>query len=112
MTLAFPIVTFSALLTVISSSYFYFLLTFIPAGIGWGASGPIGGIHSQLIEKHFKKIITPYYAMGFNLGILVGGGLAGIIMRNNYEPYLFLLFYLFYQSLFLFLYIHYGLPRI
>ena len=55
MTLAFPIVTFSALLTVISSSYFYFLLTFISGGIGWGASGPIGGIHSQLIERHFKK---------------------------------------------------------
>ena len=46
----------------------------------------------NLIEKHFKKIITPYYAMGFNLGILVGGGLAGIIMRNNYEPYIFLRF--------------------
>ena len=91
MTLAFPIVTFSALLTVISSSYFYFLLTFIPAGIGWGASGPIGGIHCQLIEKHFKKIITPYYAMGFNIGILVGGGLAAIIMRYNFEPYIFFL---------------------
>ena len=89
MSLAFPLVTFSTFLAIISSSYFYFLLTFIPAGIGWGASGPIGGIHSQLIEKHFKKIITPYYAMGFNLGILVGGSLAGIIMRNNYEPYFF-----------------------
>ena len=33
MTLAFPIVTFSALLTVISSSYFYFLLTFISLSI-------------------------------------------------------------------------------
>ena len=99
MSLAFPLVTFSTFLAIISSSYFYFLLTFIPAGIGWGASGPIGGIHSQLIEKHFKKIITPYYAMGFNLGILVGGSLAGIIMRNNYEPYFllfgFLLFFVF-----------------
>ena len=89
MSLAFPLVSVSTFLAIISSSYFYFLLTFIPAGIGWGASGPIGGIHSQLIEKHFKKIVAPYYAMGFNLGILVGGILAGIIMRNSYEPYLF-----------------------
>ena len=111
MSLAFPLVTFSAFLAIISSSYFYFLLTFIPAGIGWGASGPIGGIHSQLIEKHFKKIITPYYAMGFNLGILIGGGLAGIIMRNNYEPYLFfaiLSFLSIFVSFFVYLF---GLPR-
>jgi predicted MFS family arabinose efflux permease len=111
MSLAFPLVTFSTFLAIISSSYFYFLLTFIPAGIGWGASGPIGGIHSQLIEKHFKKIITPYYAMGFNLGILVGGSLAGILMRNNYEPYLFfgiLSFLSLFVSIFVYLF---GLPR-
>ena len=111
MSLAFPLVTFSTFLAIISSSYFYFLLTFITAGIGWGASGPIGGIHSQLIEKHFKKIITPYYAMGFNLGILVGGSLAGIIMRNNYEPYLFfgiLSFLSLFVSIFVYLF---GLPR-
>ncbi len=111
MSLAFPLVTFSTFLAIISSSYFYFLLTFIPAGIGWGASGPIGGIHSQLIEKHFKKIITPYYAMGFNLGILVGGSLAGIIMRNNYEPYLFfgiLSFLSLFVSIFVYMF---GLPR-
>ena len=111
MSLAFPLVTFYTFLAIISSSYFYFLLTFIPAGIGWGASGPIGGIHSQLIEKHFKKIITPYYAMGFNLGILVGGSLAGIIMRNNYEPYLFfgiLSFLSLFVSIFVYLF---GLPR-
>ena len=111
MSLAFPLVTFSTFLAIISSSYFYFLLTFIPLGIGWGASGPIGGIHSQLIEKHFKKIITPYYAMGFNLGILVGGSLAGIIMRNNYEPYLFfgiLSFLSLFVSIFVYLF---GLPR-
>ena len=111
MSLAFPLVTFSTFLAIISSSYFYFLLTFISGGIGWGASGPIGGIHSQLIEKHFKKIITPYYAMGFNLGILVGGSLAGIIMRNNYEPYLFfgiLSFLSLFVSIFVYLF---GLPR-
>ena len=111
MSLAFPLVTFSTFLAIISSSYFYFLLTFIPAGIGWGASGPIGGIHSQLIEKHFKKIITPYYAMGFNLGILVGGSLAGIIMRNNYEPYLFFGI-LSFLSLFVSIFVYsFGLPR-
>ena len=111
MSLAFPIVTFSALLTVISSSYFYFLLTFISGGIGWGASGPIGGIHSQLIERHFKKIITPYYAMGFNLGILLGGGLAGLIMRNNYEPYISFTILSFLSILVSSFVYSYGLPR-
>ena len=111
MTLAFPIVTFSALLTVISSSDFYFLLTFISGGIGWGASGPIGGIHSQLIERHFKKIITPYYAMGFNLGILLGGGLAGLIMRNNYEPYISFTILSFLSILVSSFVYSYGLPR-
>ena len=111
MTLAFPIVTFSALLTVISSSYFYFLLTFISGGIGWGASGPIGGIHSQLIERHFKKIITPYYAMGFNLGILLGGGLAALIMRNNYEPYISFTILSFLSILVSSFVYSYGLPR-
>ena len=111
MTLAFPIVTFSALLTVISSSYYYFLLTFISGGIGWGASGPIGGIHSQLIERHFKKIITPYYAMGFNLGILLGGGLAGLIMRNNYEPYISFTILSFLSILVSSFVYSYGLPR-
>ncbi len=111
MTLAFPIVTFSALLTVISSSYFYFLLTFISGGIGWGASGPIGGIHSQLIERHFKKIITPYYAMGFNLGILLGGGLASLIMRNNYEPYISFTILSFLSILVSYFVYSFGLPQ-
>ncbi len=110
MSLAFPLITFSSLLAIISPSYFYFLLTFIPAGIGWGASGPIGGIHCQLIEKHFKKIITPYYAMGFNIGILVGGGLAGIIMRYNFEPYIFFLVLSFSSILVAYLVLNLGLP--
>ena len=49
--------------------------------------------------------------MGFNLGILVGGSLAGIIMRNNYEPYLFfgiLSFLSLFVSIFVYLF---GLPR-
>ncbi len=111
MSLAFPLITFSTLLAIISSSYFYFLLTFISAGIGWGGSGPIGGIHCQLIEKHFKKIITPYYAMGFNIGILVGGGLAGVIMRYNFEPYIFFIVLSFSSILVAFLVFYLGLPN-
>ena len=42
MSLAFPLITFSSLLSITSSSYFYFLLTFIPAGIGWGLLGRLG----------------------------------------------------------------------
>ncbi len=111
MSLAFPLTTFSTLLSIVSPSYFYLLLTSIPAGIGWGASGPIGGIHSQLIEQHFKKIITPYYAMGFNLGILIGGGLAGIIMRYNYEPYVFFTILSFLSIFISFFVFSFGLPR-
>ena len=48
--------------------------------------------------------------MGFNLGILVGGSLAGIIMRNNYEPYIFL--DLIFLSIFVSFFVYsFGLPR-
>ena len=111
MSLAFPIVAFSTFLSIISPTYFYFLLSAIPTGIGWGASGPIGGIHSQLIEQRFKKIITPYYAMGFSLGILIGGGLAGLIMKNEYEPYISFIFLAFFSILASFTVYYLGLPR-
>ena len=111
MSLAFPIVAFSTFLSIISPTYFYFLLSAIPTGIGWGASGPIGGIHSQLIEQRFKKIITPYYAMGFSLGILIGGGLAGLIMKNEYEPYISFIFLAFFSILASFSVYYLGLPR-
>ena len=67
------------------------LLASIPAGLGWGSSGPIGSIHAQLIEKHSGRIIAPYYVMGFNIGIFVGGGLAGLILRNNLKLYAILI---------------------
>ena len=111
MSLAFPIVAFSTFLSIVSPTYFYFLLSAIPTGIGWGASGPIGGIHSQLIEQRFKKIITPYYAMGFSLGILIGGGLAGLIMKNEYEPYISFIFLAFFSILASFTVYYLGLPR-
>ena len=111
MSLAFPIVAFSTLLSIISPTYFYFLLSAIPTGIGWGASGPIGGIHSQLIEQRFKKIITPYYAMGFSLGILIGGGLAGLIMKNAYKPFISFTFLAFFSILAASAVFYLGLPR-
>ena len=111
MSLAFPIVAFSTFLSIISPTYFYFLLSAIPTGIGWGASGPIGGIHSQLIEQRFKKIITPYYAMGFSLGILIGGGLAGLIMKNAYKPFISFTFLAFFSILAASAVYYLGLPR-
>lgn len=111
MSLAFPIVAFSTLLSIISPTYFYFLMCAIPTGIGWGASGPIGGIHSQLIEQRFKKIITPYYAMGFSLGILIGGGLAGLIMKNAYKPFISFTFLAFFSILAASAVYYLGLPR-
>ena len=86
MTIAMTIISFSTFLLVTLPEYYMLLLASIPAGLGWGSSGPIGSIHAQLIEKHSGHIIAPYYAMGFNIGIFVGGALAGLILRNNITP--------------------------
>ena len=48
--------------------------------------------------------------MGFNIGILVGGGLAGIIMRYNFEPYIIFLVLSFSSILVAFIVLHLGLP--
>ena len=40
-----------------------------------------------IIEQHFKRIVTPYYAMGFNIGIFSGGLLAGYFINNNFIPW-------------------------
>ena len=80
------IISFSNIILVSAPEYYILLLAHIPAGIGWGSSGPIGGIHTQLIEKHSGKIISPYYAMGFSIGIFLGGILAGFVLGNNLYP--------------------------
>ena len=81
------LISFGTILLVIVPNYYLFLLCSVPAGLGWGSSGPIGGIHAQLIEKHSKKIVTPYYAMGFNLGIFLGGLMAGYFISNHFLPW-------------------------
>ena len=86
MTTGMIIISFSNLLLVSLPEYYMLLLASIPAGIGWGSSGPIGGIHAQLVEKHSGKIISPYYAMGFNIGIFLGGVLAGLILKIEISP--------------------------
>ena len=84
------IISFSNIILVSAPEYYILLLAHIPAGIGWGSSGPIGGIHTQLIEKHSGKIISPYYAMGFSIGIFLGGILAGFVLGYNiYPPFVF-----------------------
>ncbi|MDB2349641.1 MFS transporter [Alphaproteobacteria bacterium] len=80
------VISFSNIILVSAPAYYILLLAHIPAGIGWGSSGPIGGIHTQLIEKHSGKIISPYYAMGFSIGIFIGGILAAFILGNNILP--------------------------
>ena len=80
------VISFSNIILVSAPAYYILLLAHIPAGIGWGSSGPIGGIHTQLIEKHSGKIISPYYAMGFSIGIFLGGILAAFILGNNILP--------------------------
>jgi len=86
MSIGIVIISLSNIILVSAPEYYILLLAHIPAGIGWGSSGPIGGIHAQLIEKHSGKIISPYYAMGFNIGIFVGGILAGFILVNEMNP--------------------------
>jgi len=87
MSFSMILISFATVLLVIVPTYQLFLICSIPAGLGWGSSGPIGGIHAQLIEQHFKKIITPYYAMGFNIGIFFGGLLAAYFLNNNFSPW-------------------------
>ena len=87
MSFAMILISFATVLLVIVPNYQLFLICSIPAGLGWGSSGPIGGIHAQLIEQHSKKIITPYYAMGFNIGIFFGGLLAAYFLNNNFTPW-------------------------
>ncbi|MDC6448134.1 MFS transporter [Alphaproteobacteria bacterium] len=100
MTIGIVIISFSNIVLVSAPEYYILLLAHIPAGIGWGSSGPIGAIHAQLIEKHSGKIISPYYAMGFNIGIFVGGILAGFILGNEINPTL-IFFFLFFTSIFI-----------
>ena len=89
------IISFSNIILVSAPEYYILLLAHIPAGIGWGSSGPIGGIHTQLIEKHSGKIISPYYAMGFSIGIFLGGILAGFVLGNNfYPPFIFTILFI------------------
>ena len=86
MSIAIIIIAISNLLLMISPSYFYLLVFAAPTGIGWGSSAPIAGIHANLIEKHSRKIVLPYYHMGFNLGIFIGGISAGIFINNQFQP--------------------------
>ena len=99
MSLGIIIISFSNITLVSAPEYYILLLAHIPAGIGWGSSGPIGGIHTQLIEKHSGKIISPYYAMGFSIGIFLGGILAGFVLGNNVYP-TFVFTILFIRSIF------------
>ena len=55
MSFAMILISFATFLLVIVPNYQLFLICSIPAGLGWGSSGPIGGIHAQLIEQHSKK---------------------------------------------------------
>ena len=111
MAIGIVIISLSNIVLVSAPEYYILILAHIPAGIGWGSSGPIGGIHAQLIEKHSGKIISPYYAMGFNIGIFVGGILAGFILGNKINP-TFVFFILFFTSIFISIIVYInGLPK-
>ena len=111
MSFAMILISFATVLLVTAPNYQLFLICSIPAGIGWGSSGPIGGIHAQLIEQHSKKIITPYYAMGFNLGIFFGGLLAAYFISNSFSPWKVFLSLAFLSIVVSFIIYHYSLPK-
>ena len=111
MSIAIIIIAISNLFLMISPNYFYLLIFAIPTGIGWGSSAPIAGIHANLIEKHSSKIILPYYHMGFNLGMFIGGISAGLFIHYGLvAKYIF--FILCIISIFISLIIYsLGLPK-
>ena len=111
MSSAMILISFGTVLLVIVPNYPLFLLCSIPAGLGWGSSAPIGGIHAQLIEQHFKRIVTPYYAMGFNIGIFSGGLLAGYFINNNFIPWKVFLTLAFFGILISFIIYNFSLPK-
>ena len=111
MSSAMILISFATFFLVIVPNYHLFLICSIPAGLGWGSSGPIGGIHAQLIEQHSKKIITPYYAMGFNIGIFFGGLLAAYFLNNNFAPWKFFLTLSLLSILVSLLIYRYSLPK-
>ena len=105
------LISFGTILLVIVPNYYLFLLCSVPAGLGWGSSGPIGGIHAQLIEKHSKRIVTPYYAMGFNLGIFLGGLMAGYFISNHFIPWKVFLTLTFIGIVISFIIYNFSLPK-
>jgi MFS family permease len=111
MSFAMILISFATVLLVIVPNYQLFLICSIPAGLGWGSSGPIGGIHAQLIEQHSKKIITPYYAMGFNIGIFLGGILAAYFLNNDFTPWKIFLILAFLSIAVSSLIYNYSLPK-
>lgn len=111
MSSAMIFISFGTVLLVVVPNYLLFLVCSIPAGLGWGSSGPIGGIHAQLIEQHSKRIVTPYYAMGFNLGIFFGGLIAGYLIGNNVTPWKAFLILAFLGLVVSFVIYNFSLPK-
>jgi len=111
MSFSIIIIAISNFFLIIAPNYFYLIFFAIPTGIGWGSTFPIAGIHANLIEKHSKKIILPYFAMGFNLGMFIGGISAGIFINYELVPkYIF--FTLFIISIFIsYIVYNFGLPK-
>ena len=111
MSFSIIIIAISNFFLIIAPNYFYLIFFAIPTGIGWGSTFPIAGIHANLIEKHSKKIILPYFAMGFNLGMFTGGISAGILINYEFVPkYIF--FTLFIISIFIsYIIYNLGLPK-
>ncbi len=111
MSIAIIIIAVSNLLLMISPNYLFLLFFAIPTGIGWGSSAPIAGIHANLIEKHSRKIVVPYYAMGFNLGMFIGGISAGFFINYQFSPkYVFTILILVSVLISLTIY-HFALPQ-
>jgi len=65
-------IAYCPLFLILSPSYFWFLLAFIPFGFCVGLFSPSAQSQISMIEEKTSKIITPLYHAAFSFGSLVG----------------------------------------
>ena len=65
-------ISYLPLLLILSPSYFWFLLAFVPFGFFVGFFSPSAQSQISMIEEKTSKVITPLYHAAFSFGSLVG----------------------------------------
>ena len=86
MVLGLFIVAFCPLILVSVPNYLFFLLAYIPLGIGVGLFHPSAQTQISMIESKTSRIITPAYQAAFSAGSLVGAIAAAFFIKNIIDP--------------------------